>query len=705
MWIVQRLLCALLLHAAFCQATLWTVTSGEDIIVVYNGTELVRYSPSFPAVILGKGEASFTESQGNFEVNDTIYEERPLSSYDVWEETATRVQVNLWDPLDEGIRVGAVFDEVADGDGSSVTLNIIPLLNNTSVFNRLWVQVYAEEDERVYGAGEQYTYFNLRGHEFPIWTREQGVGRDGGIIANLTDIGADAGGAYHTTYWPQASHFSSRNLSMMAHNYDYMVLDYTSATYHSLYSHGSRLDLEWLFGSSPMDVVEKVATRLGTQPPLPDWIITGAILGLEEGTNEVTRYYNMAREAGVNVSALWLQDWSGTTETIFGHRVYWNWAWNETYYPDLDILTQQLAEEGVQVTVYCNPHLIEGSSLYQEALEQDHLMLGEDGQEYLMDFGGFLAGTVDLLDAASSEWYSDVLRRNILDLGMKGWMADFGEYTGLDMVSRNTFLTREEVHNLLPRAWAEANRVAVEGAGALEDAVYWMRSGALGSSGYQTLAWAGDQNVDFSEADGVASTIVAALSLAVSGMGLSHFDIGGYTTQAPVLVRTQELFLRSAEYAVFTPVMRTHLGNKPESNHQFYSSNDTLTQFARLTQLHARLAPYTRAQVYDNSNNGTPVQRPLFLHFPQEEEAWDTQHQYLYGPDLLVAPVTEKRQAAVNTYFPSAQWHHLLGVTPSVLGPALLEVDAPMGYPVVYYREGSQWEQLFQDITAEFGLE
>ncbi|KAA0194877.1 hypothetical protein HAZT_HAZT008440 [Hyalella azteca] len=179
-------------------------------------------------------------------------------------------------------------------------------------------------------------------------------------------------------------------------------------------------------------------------------------------------------------------------------------------------------------------------------------------------------------------------------------MADFGEYTDINMVSRNTELNAEETHNYFPVAWAKVNRLAVQAAGLEGEAVYWMRSGALGAGAAQTLAWAGDQDVDFSTTDGVATTIVAALSLGLSGMGFTHFDIGGYTTQPP-MVRTQELFLRSAEYAVFTPVMRTHLGNKPDANHQFYSSNDTLTQFARLTQIHARLKPYTAAFVKETS--------------------------------------------------------------------------------------------------------
>ena len=75
------------------------------------------------------------------------------------------------------------------------------------------------------------------------------------------------------------------------------------------------------------------------------------------------------------------------------------------------------------------------------------------------------------------------------------------------------------------------------------------------------MMWAGDQNVDFSYADGFASTVPSALSMGLSGMGLTHYDIGGYTAIKELsLFRTEELFLRSAETAVFTPIMRTHEG-------------------------------------------------------------------------------------------------------------------------------------------------
>ena len=161
-----------------------------------------------------------------------------------------------------------------------------------------------------------------------------------------------------------------------------------------------------------------------------------------------------------------------------------------------------------------------------------------------------------------------------------GWMADFGEYT--PMSAKTQFIGRwwgedygEILHQTISQNWASLNREAVEAAGKLGDILFWMRSGGFDSKNTQVMSWAGDQTVDWSYSDGLPSSIVAALSLAVSGMGLSHSDIGGYTAvpQIPVLgpVRSKELLLRWAEYAAFTPVMRTHEGNRPVENYQVKS--------------------------------------------------------------------------------------------------------------------------------------
>ena len=96
--------------------------------------------------------------------------------------------------------------------------------------------------------------------------------------------------------------------------------------------------------------------------------------------------------------------------------------------------------------------------------------------------------------------------------------------------------------------------------------------------------------------------------------------------------------------AAFTPIMRSHEGNRPGDNHQFDTDSETLSHLARMTQIYKHLKPYLKAIVKENATKGIPVQRPLFMHYEQDSEAYNIQYQYLFGPDLLVAPVLQPRR-------------------------------------------------------------
>ncbi|XP_069995197.1 sulfoquinovosidase-like [Penaeus vannamei] len=688
-----------LLLTALTKAELTQLVIGEEIIVSYNGHEIFHHTRESPVITFGVGTANYTEDHGMFDIQEEILEVVPMDRIVMASNRTGSVRITLSSYADPEVEIRLTADTYVFG-----YVGIFNNLMTDSPYNRMWLRLSADEDEKVYGGGEQYTYLNLRGRHYPIWTSEQGIGRDGGIIANITDIEGDAGGEYYTTYWPEPSFVSSKRYSVIFDRYDYMVMNFSQPNYHEFYIHSESFLLEMYFNDTMMNLIP---SKVHYAPTLPDWIITGTILSLQRGTQEVLDYYEMAKGAGVNVSALWIQDWSGTTETLFGHRVYWNWQWNQTYYPGLDEMITTLGEEGVGVMAYINPHLIAGGTLYEEADSQGFLMVDSEGQSYTQDFGGFMAGTVDLVNEEAREWYAGKIQENMIHLGLVGWMADFGEYTRTDMFSRGfTENSPAQVHNQFPRLWAECNAEALRLSGNSGQIVPFMRSGGRGSARNAYLAWAGDQNVDWSLGDGVGSTVVAALSLGLSGMCVTHFDIGGYTTQPPVLQRSKELFLRSAEYAVFTPVMRTHEGNKPASNHQFYSDEDTLNQFARLTQMHARLAPYTRTLVDACFDEGIPAQAPLFLYFEDDLGSWDIEYQYMFGPDLLVAPVIHKGQDSQTVYIPGGggggAWQHLWeGLI--VSGPAEVEVATPLGYPPVFYRRDSAWAPLFEEIAAEFG--
>jgi alpha-glucosidase len=334
---------------------------------------------------------------------------------------------------------------------------------------------------------------------------------------------------------------------------------------------------------------------------------------------------------------------------------------------------------------YINPYVVKDKPLCQEAQAKGYLVKNRQGEDYFVDFGEFDAGIVDFTLPAACVWYKKVIQTNLIAFGLAGWMADFGEYLPTDVVLHDG-TPAELAHNEWPAIWARINREAVDEVGARDEILYFMRAGYTGSQKWCGMAWAGDQNVDWSEDDGLISVIPAALSLAVCGMGLHHSDMGGYTTLFG-MKRTRELFQRWVELSAFTPLMRSHEGNRPGDNWQFDSDDETLDHLARLGQLFQALAPYRRRLIAENAATGIAVMRPLFWEFEGDEVCWTIKDQFLLGSDLLVAPVVREGYRSRKVYLPAGGWVQL-GTRKKFTG-GTYTVLAPMGRIPVFARAES----------------
>jgi alpha-glucosidase len=254
-------------------------------------------------------------------------------------------------------------------------------------------------------------------------------------------------------------------------------------------------------------------------------------------------------------------------------------------------------------------------------------------------------------------------------------------------------------HNHWPALWAKCNYDAVTESGKLGEIVYFMRAGATASQKYCTLLWNGDQSVDFSRHDGLCTTICGTLSAGMIGCGLNHSDIGGYTSLFGN-VRDKELFLRWAESAVFTPIMRTHEGNRPDDCFQYYDDEDCMKQLARLVDIHVAMTPYIKGLVAENAAKGTPVQRPLFLHNENDERSYVEQFEYLFGENILVAPVWQAEKTEWECYLPSDGWIHLW--TGAEYNQGTCVVPAALGDIPVFYKKGSDVAAMMEEIRAKY---
>lgn len=662
--------------------------NGLDWKLEQDGRILLESTAQSPLIYVGCGQESVDMYRGNFKIEDYVVQRRPLGTTAITP-TGSGVRIELEDQL--------VLELELDGDCANLRF-----VRKDPAINRFWFRVRADEDEFCYGCGEQMSYFNLRGRHFPLWSSEPGVGRDKTTyITWRSDVENKAGGDYYNTYFPQPTYVSSRRYYLHVDTTAYADFDFRHPDFHELQIWEVPASIRIEGASSLLELLEKESAFFGRQPELPEWVYNGLIIGVQGGSERSFGLMEKTLDHGVKVAGVWCQDWCGKRVTSFGKRLQWDWHFNREMYPDLPGEIEKLHQRGIKFLGYINPYLVNDGQLYQEGLEKDVFAKKSDGSIYLVDFGEFDCAIPDLTKPEAYEWFKNrVVKECSLDIGIDGWMADFGEYLPTDDLVLHSGKSPMIEHNHWPALWAKCNFEALEETGRLGEVVYFMRAGYTGSQKYCTLLWQGDQSVDFSLHDGLASVMCGALSAGMIGCGLSHSDIGGYTSLFGN-TRTKELFLRWAEMAAFTPVMRTHECNRPEENFQYYDDEDCMEKLARLVDVYTMLAPYTKALVAENAKRGIPVQRPLFLHNEDDPRCYGIQYQYLFGPDVLVAPVYQSEQTQWSVYLPRGEWIHLW--TGREYGPGDHTVPAALGDIPVFYKKSSAYAPLFEQIGRKYG--
>jgi alpha-glucosidase len=660
-------------------------TGGFDLL--RDDVCMMSHRSDKPAIEVGCGTPDLEMVRGNFRINDVVESRLPLDCFDY-----INGIIQLWSKAQPSVVVTVELEQRAQH-------GVLKFRCANPTTNRLWFKMQCATSEAFWGGGEQMSYLKLNGRCFPFWTSEPGVGRDKSTeLTQKMDVEGLAGGDYWTTNYPQPTWLSSERYAVHLETEGYSVLDLTEDGRVGIECWTSNLDLELFAASTLPELVTRLSDRFGRQPPLPDWAISGAIIGLKDGEDTIARFEKIAA-SGAAITGLWCEDWVGIRQTSFGKRLFWDWQWNAARYPDLPATIASLANRGIHFLGYVNPYLAVDGALYKEALANNYLALRQDSDvPYAVDFGEFDAGVVDFTNPEAANWFAErIIGQEMLDFGLSGWMADFGEYLPTD-VRLFDGSDPMEAHNRWPVLWAKVNSDAIASRGRTHDATFFMRAGFSGVQAHCPLLWAGDQCVDFTRHDGINTVITAALSSGLLGNAYHHSDLGGYTSLHGV-VRTAELMHRWIDLAAFAPVMRSHEGNRPAENLQLDSTPEILAHFARMSQVHAQLAPYVRALSDEAVATGLPLQRPLFLHY--DEPAYhDIQDQYLYGADMIVAPVVEQGQKSRPVVLPDGEWLHLW--TGAVHGKGTHEISAPHGQPPVFTRTDSAHADLFASIRKAF---
>ena len=370
-------------------------------------------------------------------------------------------------------------------------------------------------------------------------------------------------------------------------------------------------------------------------------------------------------------------------------------------------------KDGVKVLGYINSFLADTNPaikddkfknpMLEEAKQKGYLIKDKKGKDYLIKTVGFPAYLIDLTNPEAVKWIKEIIKKNMIDVGLSGWMADFGEWLPYDAVlydKRDPKL----YHNVYPVDWARINREAISEAKKDGQIVFFTRAGYSYSNKYSTAFWLGDQMVTFGRDDGLASTIVGLNSSGISGLSINHSDIGGYTgiKALPKWIspydREKELTERWTEANVFTPIFRTHEGNIPKRFHQVYNDKDSIDKFAKMGKIHFALKEYITSLSKEATEKGYPIVRHPYLNFPEDKNTYDLKYQYMLGEDVLVIPVVEKGASKVEGYFPKGSWKHII-TGETVEGGKNIKVTAPLGTPAAFVRVGGKWsDKILQSV-------
>jgi alpha-glucosidase (family GH31 glycosyl hydrolase) len=448
-----------------------------------------------------------------------------------------------------------------------------------------------------------------------------------------------------STYFPIPWLLSTRGYGVLVDN--------DETTYHrlgserpdawSLETQASELRLRVFAGPRPALALRRFTVRVGRQPPAAAPFYFGPWFQQRDGEERSIR---VLREAGAPASV-------GQTYT---HYLPCGDQLRNTRARERE-RTRLFHEAGLAVTTYFNPMICtQYQPRYDEARARRVLHRNQLDQPYEYRYTGsetFFVGQFDFSAAGAAGFYGELLQEAIDD-GYDGWMEDFGEYTPSDVKSDNG-MTGPQMHNHYP--------VLYHGAAydfsrrAPRPLARFNRSGWTGAARVSQIVWGGDPTTDWGF-DGLQSSLRQGLTMGLSGVSLWGSDIGGFfALSAPQL--TPELLKRWVEFGFASGVMRTQangftLGDKGRRPQIF--DPDVLPIWRRYSRLRTQLYPYLAAAEEEYDRSGLPIMRHLALAHPGDPRATARDDEYLFGPDLLAAPVIVPGATSRRLYLPRGLW-------------------------------------------------
>jgi sulfoquinovosidase len=500
----------------------------------------------------------------------------------------------------------------------------------------------ARPDERYLGFGERSNAVDQRGNDVEVFVGEGPYQREERPF--IAGFAPPQG--YHprddATYFPLPWLLSTAGYGLLLDNAETSMFHLVSERpdVWSVEVAAPRIAFRVFAGPRPADVLERFTARLGRQPPVAAPWMLGAWWQPTPG-RPAAEQLAFHREQDVPVSV---------TET-FLH-----------YLPCADQLRDPtrrdvaaLHERGTAVLAYFNPMVCTSHPAYGEAARNGWFNTDATGRPYQYRYSTadqFQVSQVDFTHPGARDFFGRLLREAVDD-GFDGWMEDFGEYTPPDARSSDG-TPGAQMHNLYPTLY---HRAATEQSAAFGRPIAnYVRSGFTGTAPYARIVWGGDPTTDWGF-DGLASSVKNALSMGLSGISTWGSDIGGFFSLGARRL-TPELFKRWIQFGAVSGVMRAKskgiaLPGKPRPQ---VEDEDVLPIWRRYAKLRTQLLPYLQAADAEYQRTGMPIMRSLALAFPDQAHVAGVEDAFLFGPDVLAAPVISPGATSRAVALPNGPW-------------------------------------------------
>jgi len=455
----------------------------------------------------------------------------------------------------------------------------------------------------------------------------------------------------------------------------------------------------WITAGTPGDLLRGYADATGHAPMLPEWASGFWQCKLRYRTQDellaVAREY---QQRGLPLSVI--------VSDYFHWTHLGDWRFDPAQWPDPAGMVAELANMGVKLMVSVWPSVSPLSENYQEMAERGLLIGTEYGplaHATWPDKGVDADVGVAFYDATNSEAREFIwnrVRQNYLEpYGIETWWLDACEpelRPGFQGNLRYQAGTGLEVGNLYPREHARAFYEGMLSEGKSE-VISLVRSAWAGSQRYGAALWSGDIPADFGA---LQAQVRAGLNTALSGLPWWTTDIGGFHGGDPGDPVFRELIVRWFQYGAFCPLFRLHGFREPRvpfsvdqtggPNEVWSFGPEAYACIRGMLLLRERLRPYVMEQMQVAHAEGLPPMRPVFVDFPADPRAWDVHDEFMFGPKLLVAPVTQYRARERGVYLPAGSRWADAWTGDEFDGGTSVTAQAPLERIPVFLRDGAK---------------